>query len=527
MANQLNMAEVHTVQGLWKQGWSCRRIARELGIDRATVRNYVREVEKSPPEAPPKPAKVPAGSEVAATTLISPAPLPTESLLSLSPSKCRPFHDVIVKKLEIGLSAQRIYQDLKSETGFAGGYDSVKRYAHKISQDRPLPFRRLECLPGEEGQVDFGKGAPIELIEGRKRRSWVFRTVLSCSRKGYSESVFRQTTEDFIRCLENSFWEFNGVPRVVVLDNLRAAVTTPDWFDPTLNPKIDEFARHYGCVFLPTRVYTPRHKGKIERGIGYVQENALKGRCFKSLEEQNVFLSEWEARVADLRIHGTTRRQVKELFETQERPALLPLPKERFPFFQEAERKVHWDGHVEVDRAYYSVPPEHVGATVWARWDMRMVRISNDRQESIAAHTRVAPGQFSTQPAHVASEKIATVEKGAAYLLRQAEKVGPETVQWAGALLSQRGIAGIRVLQGLLSLARKHPAPEMERVCATARINGTFRLQMIRRLLARAPEETTYPLFLEHHPLIREITQYGQFVRSALRKEVGSQTIRA
>ncbi len=107
--------------------------------------------------------------------------------------------------------------------------------------------------------------------------------MLSHSRKGYAEAVHRQTTDDFLRCLENAFAHFGGVPRTLVIDNLRAAVKRADWFDPELCPKVRSFAEHYGIAILPTKPYTPRHKGKIERGIGYVKGNALKGRTFASL----------------------------------------------------------------------------------------------------------------------------------------------------------------------------------------------------------------------------------------------------
>ena len=98
------------------------------------------------------------------------------------------------------------------------------------------------------------------MAEGKRRRPHLFRVVLSRSRKGYSEGVWRQTTENFIRCLENAFGYFGGVTRTVILDNLRAAVTRADWFEPQLNPKVEEFCRHYGTVSLPTQPALPRHK---------------------------------------------------------------------------------------------------------------------------------------------------------------------------------------------------------------------------------------------------------------------------
>ncbi len=103
-------------------------------------------------------------------------------------------------------------------------------------------------------------------------------------------------------------------------------MTRADWFDPELNPKVEEFCRHYGTVMLPTRPAMPQHKGKIEAGVKFAQNNALKGRCFESLTAQNLFLLDWESGVADTRIHGTTRQQVGKVFNEVERSKLLPLP---------------------------------------------------------------------------------------------------------------------------------------------------------------------------------------------------------
>ncbi len=144
--------------------------------------------------------------------------------------------------------------------------------------------------------------------------------------------VYHQTTENFLRCLENAFWSFGGVPQTLVIDNLKAAVSRADWYDPEVHPKIQSFCQHYGAVILPTKPRVPRHKGKVKKGIDYVQDNALKGHTFGSLAEENQHLQDWEQRIADTRIHGTTRQQVHLLFE-EEKPHLTPLPAGRFPSF--------------------------------------------------------------------------------------------------------------------------------------------------------------------------------------------------
>jgi hypothetical protein len=153
--------------------------------------------------------------------------------------------------------------------------------------------------PGAEAQIDFGTGAWIVDGQGRRRRSHVLRVILSYSRKGYSEALPDQKSEGLLRALENAFRHFGGVPATLVPDNLKAAAIRADWWDPELNPRMEAFARHYGAALVPTRPRTPWHKGKIERGIGYVKGNALHGRRFASLAEENRFLTHWEEQVEE------------------------------------------------------------------------------------------------------------------------------------------------------------------------------------------------------------------------------------
>ena len=577
MTNQLKMAKIQSIQLLHSLHWSQRRIADELGIDRETVRKYLAcgSQEAKPaispagsdgskpatfagvpapggegidpedcagPDDGSKPAISPPGSEAVSDAFESSKPAghrpqvgPPPGSSELKPagseaaetsrgagrhSKCEAFRDVILEMLDRDLSAQRIYQDLVADhPEFEGSYDSVKRFVRKLASRRPLPMRRLERRPGEEAQVDFGTGAPVIDADGKRRKTHVFRIVLSHSRKAYSEVTYRQTTEDFITCVENALRSFGGCPQTLVIDNLRAAVKRPDWFDPELVPKLAAFCSHYGIVILPTRPYMPRHKGKVEAGIKYVQNNALKGRKFKSLEEQNTFLGQWERGVADTRIHGTTKRQVGKVFEEVERAALSRLPLERFPFFREGQRIVSRDGHVEIAKSYYSVPPEYLTRTVWVRWDSRVVRIFNDRFDQIAMHVRQEPGRFSTEGKHIAKEKINGLERGATYLLSKVSLIGEHTRQWAEAMVTARGIEGTRVLLGLLALTKKFSSKSLEKACETALSHGAFRLQTIRQLLKR-PGFKQEPLpFLDEHPLIRPLDDYARVVAQALERK--------
>lgn len=544
MANLLKMARIQAIFSLHAQGWSQRQIAHELGVDRGTVAKYLRQrscgakpasaptgseaskpatfgalpaLDPKPASAPigglpepsdPKPASAPTGSVAVPDSPVAAAQGP--------PSQCAPYRQSILAKLEDGLSIKRIHQDLAAE-GVTVHYDSLRRYVRRLGQIRPFPFRRMECEPGAEAQVDFGTGARV-MSNGKLRKTNVFRIVLSHSRKGYSEATFTQTTDDFLLALENAFRHFGGVPKTLVIDNLKAAVAHADWFDPELTPKVQAFCKHYGTVILPTKPYMPRHKGKVESGVKYVKNNALKGRTFTSLAAEHEHLCHWEATVADTRIHGTTKEQVAKRFAV-ERANLLPLPASGFPNFHEGRRTVHRDGHVEVAKAYYSVPPEYLGHILWVRWDSRTVHVFNHRWEQVALHVRHEPGRFSTAGAHLPAEKISGVERGAAYLLKKISFIGAQAHQWAQAVVVARGIEGTRVLMGLLNLYNKHSNEALEKACETALSYKIYRLKPLRQILKRQPAPQAPLPFLEEHPIIRPLDDYAQVVARAIHRQ--------
>lgn len=504
-----------------------RRIARELGLNRETVGKYVR-AEKAKPasdvtlgsastaeatmgpappesvgEAESKPATVTLGSAGGETA--KPA---TQVTLGSAAGKssCERWRVHIAAGLAQRLSAKRIHQDLCAEHEYPGSYQAVKRFVRRLEAKTGIPFRRMECAPANELQVDFGQGAWVK-ENGKRRRPHLFRAVLSYSRKAYSEVVWRQDTETFIRCLENALRFFGGSVRTIVIDNLKAGVLQADWYDPELNPKIRDFATHYATVILPTKPAMPRHKGKIESGINFAQENALKGRSFTSLGEQNIFLGEWEQNVADTRIHGTIRQQVGTLFRTAEQPVLLALPASLFPSYKEGKRGVHLDGYVEFDKAYYSAPPEYVGREVWVRGEARLVRLFNLRMEPIGVHARAVAGRFETKDEHIHSHKRNVIERGASHLLARCRQVGPGTGAWAQAMYQHRGVEGLRVLQGLIHLARKHPVADLERAAAAMLARAAWRLRDVRAALSE-PANVVQVDFLETHPLIRSLDHY-------------------
>lgn len=518
MANQLTVQEQDAIRTLKRQGWKIRRIAKELAISRNTVRQYVRTMEAAPVAA----AGAAEGDATGSAAIETDPPFdrrdgPIDPFSTAGKmgrkSLCEVHGSLIQAKVVDGLTAQRVFQDLQTEVAFAGSYESVKRYVGKLRRTRPELVCRIEVEPAEEVQVDFGSGPMLAGDDGKRHRTWIFRMVLSHSRKGYTEGVRRQDTETFLRVLENGFRHFGGVTLTVNLDNLKAAVLRSDWADPELNPKLRDFARHYGTSILPCRPRTPEHKGKVENNIAYVRGNALAGRSFASLADLNQRLFQWEASVADRRIHGTTQRQVAEHFKA-EQPSLLPLPATLFACFQEGKRRVQCDAHVEVAKAFYDVPPEYLRHEVWVRYDSRQVQIFVSQKDAtlklIQTHRRLEPGQFTR--ARGLGGGYGPVQAQLRSWLGRAQQMGASCAQWARELVNQRGIDGLRSLMGLAHMTDRHSFARINQACAKASAKGTWRLRDVKALIDSRETQDQFS-FQEHHPLIRNLREYGLFIR--------------
>ncbi len=486
MGNYLQMADKQRILALLEMGWSYRRIQRETGIDRKTVA-------RCDPRVDPKGAKVSTGSQ----------------------SVCEPHRHIIEAFVAKGLSAQRIWQDLKEDYHFNHEYASVKRFVRGIRRRRPEVAAVMEHPPGDEAQVDFVQGPlTLEPESGRWRRPWIFRMVLSCCGHSYEEPMWRQDKVSFIRAHENAFLDWAGVPRVVRLDNLKAGVARACLYDPDINELYAAFARHWDFVPLPCRPRHPQEQGVVERGGGYLKDNALKGRRFNSLEELDGFLKRWNRTVARVRIHGTTRKQVYARFLEVEKPALRPLPAERFSLFEVGTRTVHPDGYVEVARAFYAVPDRLLGEEVKACWDDRLVRLYYGGQ-CVGVYTRAPAGTFNAHDEYRPAHKPARQQAYQENLLAKAGHIGPQALNWAREAIEERDVRAYRLLQGMIALTRKHAKERVDWACGVALQRRVFRYKPLARLAEQATARAPVQLpLIQSHDIIRDLSEYGKEVQS-------------
>ena len=221
----------------------------------------------------------------------------------------------------------------------------MQRFVRKLrGSSGPEPVGIIVTSPGEECQVDYGTGPMVrDPQNGKYRRTRLFVMTLGYSRKAVRLLVFASSSHTWAELHEMAFRRLGGSCRVLILDNLKEGVLKPDIYDPILNPLFKDVLAHYDVVAMPCRVGDPDRKGKVESGVGHAQKTPLKGMRFESLREAQAYLDQWEARWADTRIHGTTKRQVAAMF-AEEKSFLLPLPLEPFRYYQYGERTVHLDG---------------------------------------------------------------------------------------------------------------------------------------------------------------------------------------
>ena len=481
---------------LLRLGHSPRRVARETGHSRVTVTRYGREAGllerpsgwKAPPEVDADRSRP-------------------------SKSCCEPHRAFIDVELAKGRHGVAIYQDLVEHHGYTESYDAVKRFIRPMRAKAPKISARFETLLGQEAQVDYGEGAStLDIRTGKWRRPRLFIMTLGASRHAFRKVVWTSSKETWCHLHEEAFAYLGGVPETVCLDNLKEGVLKPDIYDPQLNPLYADMLRHYGVVALPCRPYHPDRKGKVESQIAYAQD-ALRGRRFESIDDQNRYLTRWNDRWAFNRIHGTTKRRVCEMF-AEERLVLRPLPPTRFEYYRILERRAHFDGYIEVDGAYYTVPLPCIGQTVVVHVGPLWLRVLNRSTHALLREHAIAKkGERRTcdhdRPPQTPPSTLA--------LQRRCDELGPAIGAFALNVLTQRGVEAHRTLLGVLDLARRYDIGSLESACILAADAHSTRLKLLRGYLERHGQPVTLK---SAHPVIPDFNRYIIHFNTAVTKGI-------
>lgn len=488
---ELTMIEVKEVLRRWQAKQSDRRIQRETGIDRKTVRRYLRwAAELGIPQDQPLTDDV--VHEVAQCVQARPLPDPSEQWNSVAQHR-----EDIDKWLSepAPLRLTKVYT-LLVRRGVEASYATVRRYAiRELGWRKKKSTILLEDPPaGQEAQVDFGRMGYLPDPEtGRRRVLWALITTLSFSRYQFVWPTFRQTTEAICEGLDRAWWFFEGIVATLVPDNMKGIVQKPDALDPKLNAAFLDYVQARNIFVDPARIGKPKDKPRVENQVPFVRESWFAGEEFRDLEDARRSAAEWCAETAGRRVHGTTRKVPREVFETVEKTTLLPPPAEPFDVPLWTDAKAHPDHHVQVARALYSVPNRYLGQGLRVRADKKLVKIFLGT-ELIKVHPRQPPGGRSTDVNDYPSDKQAYALRTVDRVIAQAKERGAHIGQYAVRILEgPLPWARMRAAYALLRLCDQHGAGRVEAVCQSALAFDVIDVKRIKRMLKVAARPPAAP----------------------------------
>ena len=452
----------------YAEHWKVGTIARELGIHPDTVRHAI-ESERFRHAQP------------------------------LRPSIVDPYAEFIRQTLDQypRLRATRIYHMVR-DRGYTGSVVQLRRAVAGLRPSIREPFLRMQAFPGEQAQVDWAHFGHV--MVGRARRALsCFVMTLSYSRALYLEFFFDQTMENFWRGHVRAFQAWDGQPRAVLYDNLKAAVLERRGSQIIFNPRLIELSAHYHFAPQPCQVRAGNQKGRVERAIRYVRDSFWAGRTFTTLAECNRQAWVWRDQVAhQRRWPADPGRTVEQVF-AEEQPRLLPPP--LHPFSTDRIEAVHSHKtiYVHFDLNDYSIPPEAVGRPLTLAASDTLVRILDSAVE-IARHPRTYDhNQAVLDPAH--KEALLKLKRKAFHATPagRLEQAVPESQTLLDLAFAQGESAGRQTAQ-LLKLLDQYGPTALRRAIVEALERQTPRASSVAFLLQRKPRPARLALDLSHHP---------------------------
>ena len=361
-------------------------------------------------------------------------------------------------------------------------------------KDNPQATTVLEFDPGEAAQVDFGSGPKIiDVFTGEKFSTWFFVMTLAWSRHQYAELVANQKAETWLGCHRRAFEFFGGVPRKIIIDNPKCAITKACFRDPQVQRSYSECAEGYGFLISPCPPGDPQKKGRVESGVKYLKGNFMPLRKFRTITDANQQLKRWILEVAGNRIHGTTKQKPLSAFVETERCLLKPLPDTAPELAVWSKVKLHGNCHVQFEKTYYSAPFRLVRRELWLRATETTVKLFYNLN-LVALHPRLRkPGARSTINEHLPPEALAYKMQDPQWCLKQAKTVGPCCEALIETLFADRVLDNLRAAQGIVGLGKKYGPARLEAACKRALAFDNPRYQTVKTILAKGLDQEPSP----------------------------------
>lgn len=470
---------------LKSQGTSNRQVSRSLNITRKTVNKYVKRIEHL-------------GLNYHDLLLYDEGSL--EDLFQ-SPGTVTPDNErktvlltwmqYIEKELKrVGVNRWNLWAEYKNKHGDGYSYSQFCTEYQKWQEQRGVVMH-FEHKAGDKLYVDY-TGKKLEIIDrqtGEIIPVEVLIAVLGASQYTYVEATKSQKKEDFISAVENALHFFTGVPRAIVSDNLKSAVTKASKYEPRLNETFEDFALHYETTILPTRARKPRDKSLVEGAVNIVYNrifSELRNTIFFNLAELNVAIWELLGNYNSINFQGKDHSRL-DLFNQVEKQTLLSLPKERYEFKKYAVVTVLKSSHVCLleDKHYYSVHYKHLGQKVKLIYTLTSVEVYY-KTERIAFHQRNFQAyKYSTVREHMPSAHNFVSDWNPEMFLNWAAKIGIDTRAVVEKTLQskQHPEQAYKACVGILGFARKVGNERLNNACSRAIYYQSYNYYSIKNIL--------------------------------------------
>lgn len=501
----------------WQTGQSIRAIKRETGYDRGTIGKYISLAESKGLKREIK-LRTEEIRELFLTELaVSPYRSEKTDILV---QHAEEFRKLITDK-DNPLKAKSAFEVLSERHEFSSlvSYTTFKRFAktHGITKEARSSTCRIEIAPGSQIQVDYAKvGYLFDPVTNKRRTVYAFIGTLGNSRHKFVEYVFSQNQRSFAESHVKMFNFFSGTTQSLRIDNLKSGVIKPDLYNPQLNRTYREMAEYYGIFIDTCRVATPTDKPIVERDVQTIREEFRKMIVKNpsiTISELNKEILHWIKNIYGQRKHGTTQLKPYESFLSEEKPALMPLPKEPFEASLWKEAKVHPDHYIQVNSKAYSVPHAYVGKTVWVKVTGKLVYVYyNDqliKQHLIPNGFRQTDlNDFPDNMKHAMNSGLPM------YLRTKATKIAPEFGELINKILSPHAYINMRKAQSLISIAEKHSSELISKASKSAqndyrRIHPKLFISIIEKIEAGIKENETAIVISENtHGFIREMDYF-------------------
>jgi len=478
-----------------------RQVARSCNISHSTVADYVRRAEAAGIGWP-----LPEGLDEAT---LEAKLFPGKTILVPLEKPLPQWTDIHKELKRKGVTLQLLWIEYKQQYPEGYQYSRFCELYQRWADTLDLSLRQ-EYRAGEKLFVDFaGKGIEvINSLTGESKEAEIFVAVLGASNYTYAEAMESQDIPSWINAHIHAFEYFGGVARITIPDNLKSGVSKACRYEPDLSPTYQDMAEHYGTAVIPARVRKPKDKAKVEAGVLLVTRwitAALRHHAFFSIREVNDKVTELLERLNTRKFKklDSTRR---ELFESIDKPSLLPLPQTRYQYAEWKKARVHIDYHIEVDGHFYSVPCQLVRKQVEARLTAQTIEVLY-KGNRIATHRRsYEKGRFTTVPEHRPEKHRKYYEWTPSRIIQWAEKTGPETAAVVEHILSSRAHPeqGYRSCLGIFSLAKKYNQERVEAACRRAATIKSYSYKSVKSILDTGFDQQPLPEEKEVEPIEHE-----------------------